>query len=129
AGCAGSLLALREIWLEDGAGRYAQAARRGASARMATRHRDERRDQGTGDTAMGRVRDTILVLRKRLPGWLQGREGDAWFMLIVLIIGLVSVVGLQGVANAMSAPPRTSTPHQQPAPANLPQGVVQAHEQ
>ena len=77
---------------------------------------------------MGRVRDTILALRKRLPGWLQGREGDAWFMLVVLIIGLVSVVGLQGVANAMSAPPRASTPRQQPAPANLPQGVVQAHE-
>jgi virginiamycin B lyase len=78
---------------------------------------------------MGRVRDTILVLRKRLPVWLQGREGDAWFMLVVLIIGLVSVVGLQGVANAMSAPPRASAPHQQqPATANLPQGVVQAHE-
>ena len=78
---------------------------------------------------MGRVRDSILAGRARLPGWLQGREGDVWFMLIVLIVGVISVAGLQGVANAMSAPPRATTSQQQPAQqANLPQGAVAAHE-
>lgn len=78
---------------------------------------------------MGRVRNTMVAGRKRLPNWLRGREGDAWFMLIVLIVGVVSVVGLQGVANAMSAPPRATTQAQRPAAqANLPQGAVAAHE-
>jgi virginiamycin B lyase len=78
---------------------------------------------------MGRVRDSIVAVRKRLPAWLRGREGDAWFMLIVLVIGVVSVVGLQGIANAMSAPPRAAAQTQRPAAqANLPQGAVAAHE-
>jgi virginiamycin B lyase len=66
-----------------------------------------------------------------LPEWLRGREGDAWFMLIVLIFGLVSVLGLQAIANAMSAPatPRTAQATSQPASASLPRGVVAAHEQ
>ncbi len=65
-----------------------------------------------------------------MPQWLRGRESDVWFMLIVLTIGLVSVLGLQGIANAMSAPatPRAAQATQQPASASLPQGVVPAHE-
>jgi virginiamycin B lyase len=78
---------------------------------------------------MGRVRNSSLADRLRLPSWLRGREGDAWFMLAVLIVGLVSVVGLQGVANAMSAPATSGSAKTPRASATLPQGVVNAHEQ
>ena len=91
---------------------------------------------------MGRVRDSSVAdatatggatRRRGRPGWLRGREGDLWFMLAVLLVGVVSVAGLQGIANAMSAPatPRAvaSTAATPPASATLPQGVVAAHAQ
>lgn len=67
--------------------------------------------------------------KTRLPEWLRGREGDGWFMLGVLIIGVLSVTALQGVAGALASPsvtaPRaTATVRATP----LPQGVVAAHE-
>lgn len=73
---------------------------------------------------MGRVRDSAVV--RRLPTWLRGREGDLWLMLTVLVIGVVTVVGLQAVATAMQRP-AVSTANQSGAPS-LPHGVYQAHE-
>lgn len=71
---------------------------------------------------MGRVRDSVVV--RRLPAWFRGREGDLWLMLTVLVIGVVTVFGLQGIAAAMQRPATTSHSH---TPA-LPQGVFNAHE-
>ena len=51
-------------------------------------------------------------------------------MLAVLLVGVVSVAGLQGIANAMSAPatPRAATTAATPpASVSLPQGVVAAN--
>ncbi|HEX8732389.1 MAG TPA: hypothetical protein VF725_10065 [Ktedonobacterales bacterium] len=81
---------------------------------------------------MGRIRhQPVSATRRkaRLPEWLRGREGDGWFMLAVLVIGVLSVTGLQGIAGAMAAPGASvshATPTAQATP--LPQGVMAARE-
>lgn len=50
------------------------------------------------------------------PGWrrrLRGREGDAWIMLGMLAVGLITVATLSSISNAMNGPIAT----RQPAPA------------
>lgn len=82
---------------------------------------------------MGRIRHQSVSETQRearQPSWLRGRRGDAWFMLGVLFIGVLSVTGLQGIAQRLSAPTASVAAHAAPAPtkAALPQGAVAAHE-
>lgn len=58
---------------------------------------------------------TAPAWRAWLRRHLRGREGDAWVLLGVLVVGLLTASALTGVAGAMSAPSATpaapTTPH------------------
>ncbi len=58
----------------------------------------------------------------RRPDWLRGRDGNVWFTLAVLLVGVVTVTLLLNIANARSA---ITTPHA----ATPPHGVVAANAQ
>ena len=82
---------------------------------------------------MGRIRHQSVSETQRgvrPPRWMGGRTGDSIFMLGVLLLGVLSVTGLQGIAERMTAPTASVAAHAtaQPTQATLPLGAVAAHE-
>jgi virginiamycin B lyase len=64
-------------------------------------------------------------------GWrrrLRGREGDAWVMLGMLVVGLITVATLSAITNAMNAPIATRQPPPAATSAPSGKGVASADE-